>query len=227
MNAQRRHTLVWPTPAAWTRLRRVTRDETVSAAFARWEIERWPLVVRRAEGGSTALPGTATCGLALPPGAERRRLCVDLDRGEVERQSPPLPLASVVDALPGDWRACARDLVRGASTLEMQLRVFGSAAWQALTGLAYVHDASDLDLLIAPRGSRDIERAIGLFERIGSVHGRRIDGEIVFPDGGAVAWREWRVAGRAARVLVKHRDRVTLEPCADLLAQFGALRVFT
>jgi phosphoribosyl-dephospho-CoA transferase len=220
MSALPRHALVWPTAAAWRRLRSEGCDEAACAAFVRWEAAAWPLVVRRTDGACAAPADATPCGLALPPAPDRRKLAVVLRQGEVARHAPPLALACVADALPDRWRACARELVRGASAAEIRLRVFGSAAWQALTGLAYLHEASDLDLLVAPRGRDDIGRAIALFERAGRAYGRRIDGEIVFPEGGAVAWREWPAATRSARVLVKHRDRATLERCDDLLAQF-------
>jgi phosphoribosyl-dephospho-CoA transferase len=42
-----------------------------------------------------------------------------------------------------------------------------------------------------------------------------LDGEIVFPSGDAVAWKEW--AG-AERVLVKRASAVRLAPVAELLS---------
>jgi len=43
--------------------------------------------------------------------------------------------------------------------------------------------------------------------------GPRLDGELVFPDGAAIAWREWVAhrEGRAAQVLVKRLRGVALE----------------
>jgi phosphoribosyl-dephospho-CoA transferase len=40
----------------------------------------------------------------------------------------------------------------------------------------------------------------------------RLDGELVFPDGAAVAWREWHACrgGRTRRLLVKRLDGATL-----------------
>ena len=45
-----------------------------------------------------------------------------------------------------------------------------------------------------------------------------LDGEIVFPSGAAVAWKEWLSASRnEARVLVKDAGAVRLAPMAELL----------
>jgi phosphoribosyl-dephospho-CoA transferase len=50
-----------------------------------------------------------------------------------------------------------------------------------------------------------------------------LDGEIVFPSGQAVAWKEWRNALSAqsrARVLVKRIDSVLMADPAALLDEF-------
>jgi phosphoribosyl-dephospho-CoA transferase len=45
----------------------------------------------------------------------------------------------------------------------------------------------------------------------------------MFPNGAAVAWKEWISAGQAgARVLVKELGAVRLAPAADLLATLEA-----
>jgi phosphoribosyl-dephospho-CoA transferase len=50
-----------------------------------------------------------------------------------------------------------------------------------------------------------------------------LDGEIVFPTGAAVSWKEWLGAGPArARVLVKDAGAVRLAHMADLLATLEA-----
>jgi phosphoribosyl-dephospho-CoA transferase len=50
-----------------------------------------------------------------------------------------------------------------------------------------------------------------------------LDGEIIFPSGQAVAWKEWRNAASTAigtRVLVKRIDCVLLAEPATLLDEF-------
>ena len=43
----------------------------------------------------------------------------------------------------------------------------------------------------------------GLFDRFERRTAIRLDGEIIFPGGDAVAWREWKCAKSDGRVLVK------------------------
>ena len=50
--------------------------------------------------------------------------------------------------------------------------------------------------------------------------GPRLDGELLFPDGAAIAWREWSDyrQGRASQVLVKRLRGVALETFCEGLA---------
>jgi phosphoribosyl-dephospho-CoA transferase len=90
---------------------------------------------------------------------------------------------------------------------------------QALTGLSYVRPGSDLDLLIHPRSLAELQAALLLLRR--HADALPLDGEIVFPDGGAVAWREFAGAGATETVLVKASGAVRLVARTELLAMLG------
>jgi phosphoribosyl-dephospho-CoA transferase len=95
--------------------------------------------------------------------------------------------------------------------------VYGSLAMQSLTGRSYVTQDSDIDLLCEPRSEKDLQYIVALLSR----HARHLplDGEIVFPSGQAVAWKEWVGAMQkdtGARVLAKHLDAVALMRTAQL-----------
>jgi phosphoribosyl-dephospho-CoA transferase len=94
----------------------------------------------------------------------------------------------------------------------MEARVYGSAAWQAVTGAVYLREDSDLDLLLTPTTGEQLRLAL---EILGSMAGARprLDGEIALPDGRAVAWRE--AASESATLLVKTLSDVSLVPRAD------------
>src|SRR3954447_17708746 len=81
---------------------------------------------------------------------------------------------------------------------------------------------SDVDLLFAPRGWGAVEEllaALGGLDGFGSADGPRLDGEILLPDGGAVAWRE--LASRPSKLLVKGPMDVTLRDRAAVAALFS------
>lgn len=98
----------------------------------------------------------------------------------------------------------------------LDLRVFGSLAWQALTGLRCLGPGSDIDILLRPISRQQLQAGVALLS--GPAHGLPLDGEIMFPTGDAVSWKEWATAGAArARVLVKGPDAVRLadpNPCS-------------
>jgi phosphoribosyl-dephospho-CoA transferase len=92
---------------------------------------------------------------------------------------------------------------------------------QAITGQSYLTPASDIDLLFVPADAASLRAGLALLEQYAAL--LPLDGEIVFPSGEAVAWKEWISAGRHdARVLVKDAGAVRLAPMAQLLATLEA-----
>ena len=93
---------------------------------------------------------------------------------------------------------------------------FGSLAMQALTGIPYLTPTSDIDILLHPRTVHELDTGLALMHHHAPT--LPLDGEIVFPDGAAVSWKEWSASGDE-RVLVKHVGGVRLSGKAPLLAQ--------
>ena len=110
------------------------------------------------------------------------------------------------------WQRALAPLAHDAARAHVTLRVFGSAAWQTQTGLVYLHEQSDVDLLVEPACMDELDTAIALFECFERRTPIRLDGEIVFPGGDAVAWREWNRARSAGRVLAKRLTGAALVP---------------
>ena len=81
-------------------------------------------------------------------------------------------------------------------------------AWQALTGLDYLTDRSDLDLLLYVHRETNLRRLATDVAEIDASAPMRIDGEFIRYDGAAVNWREFHVGGRD--ILVKTIDRVAV-----------------
>ena len=80
-------------------------------------------------------------------------------------------------------------MARLASRHGVEARVFGSLAWQKLTGLDYLTACSDLDLLL-PLPRSDLTRLTAELAAIEAAAPMRLDGELVRADGAAVNWRE-------------------------------------
>lgn len=210
-----RHKLVWLTPEGWSTAQRAA-PEAHRAALELWERGDWPLVVRRRDTGIG--PEAACLGLPLPPAPDdggKVRIALCIPHAEIHRASEPLPLKNALTAAPPAWQAALAALADEATGLT--LRVYGSLAMQALTGLPYVTATSDIDLLLYPHTERQLAAGLALLKKYAAL--LPLDGEIVFPRGDAVAWKEWLAAANGdVRVLVKDIDTVRLTPARLLLA---------
>jgi len=204
-----RQQLVRLSADGWARLREAPADEAARECLALWATHALPLVVTR----QPALPGAAIAvGLPAPARFRRRRIALSIVPQDVmfldefplaEAVGRLLPRASVAP-----WRA----LVAALALEGCRARVYGGFGWQAITRLPYVHAESDLDLLLpvcTPAHADDVTRRLAT----AAWDGPRLDGELLFPDGAAVAWREWldHRQGRTSRVLVKRLRGVALE----------------
>jgi phosphoribosyl-dephospho-CoA transferase len=155
-------------------------------------------------------------GIPAPPdvlSGQKLRLGFAVERRHVAVVRPPLTLDEAM--VPATWQAAfasLRDALRDAG---IDCRVFGSVAMQTLTGERYLTPDSDIDLLLRPASSAQLDAGLDLLRR--HAQSLPLDGEIEFPSGHAVSWKEWHGADR---VLAKHLDTVALLRCDQLLAQF-------
>jgi len=221
-----RHDLVWLTDDGWQRvLSTAAPGAPAHGVIARWADAHWPLIVRRQDApvlpcAETGTDAAAVClGLAAPPdpdGGTKLRLPLLVPAHDIARHSAPLPLAAVMHALPPNWQLPFARLRQASASFD--LRVFGSLALQALTGQPYLRDSSDIDLLFRPRSICELDAGTLLLASfLGELP---LDGEIIFPSGQAVAWKEWFTArAHTERVLVKSQASIKLAPRAELRAE--------
>jgi phosphoribosyl-dephospho-CoA transferase len=210
MPALARHRLAWLSPQGWRQALAFAPEH--AQALQSWRRADWPLVARRQDADAAA--GELALGLPLPPCPVKGkvRIALRLQAGTVLRSSEALALASALPALPPRWQAAAAALSAQAAAQRVTLRVYGSAAWQALTGLHYIGQRSDLDLLFYPDSRAALQAGEALFRR--HADHLPLDGEIVFPSGRAVAFKEWLLAleaGAGMRVMVKDDVGVSLQ----------------
>lgn len=211
-----RNTLVWIDESAWRQIEARDWDAQASDILAHWRRHGLPLVVCRQRDYDT---GDEICvGLSAPSQWSRRRLAlrVRLDQIKVSGVFPTL----LQVARANRWGRTALDLALALSARGADARVYGSHGWQFLTGLAYLHAESDIDLSLKVI---DFETACQVTQQLAVAQlRRRLDGEIVFATGEAIAWRELRqlVAGQTVQVMVKERCRIRLA-VMDEVRQFG------
>jgi phosphoribosyl-dephospho-CoA transferase len=117
---------------------------------------------------------------------------------------------------PPTWRPTLERLDELASIHSVEVRVFGSLAWHVLTGLDYLTDRSDLDLLLRIGPATEVARLVAGIAEIEALAPMRLDGEVVRDDGAAVNWRELHAG--ADQVLVKTIGGVALRDTSLFLA---------
>ena len=218
MTELQRNTLVWLTPKAWTAIHAQDWEAPVQDLLRYWQSFQFPWVVAHQRPG--VRPGEVCLGLPAPQHWGRRRLGAQVTLDGIARQGQ-FPLLGEVAGSQLWGIPAASWLARGAG-LGMDVRVYGSYGWQYMTGMPYVRGASDLDLSVHLSVLAGAMRALDWLQQVAQApdagHAAsyrlplRVDGEIVFPHGQAVAWRELQAMrqGGVRQVLVKDRLQLRL-----------------
>jgi phosphoribosyl-dephospho-CoA transferase len=219
-----RHTLVWMRSECRASFALQVDDEAMRNQVAAWLAADRPLVVARRHGPllqftPLLIAETISVGLALPPAQGKRRIALSVATHDIARYTPPLLLCDALAHAPVEWQSALADLSDAAIDIDIELRVFGSLAWQALSGLPYLTPRSDIDLLWQPRSNSQLQQGIDLLARWEHGSGLRADGEVLFGGSSAVSWREWATLkpGNDQRVLVKREFGAELADARELL----------
>lgn len=200
-----RHQLVRLSDAGWRRILDRPWDVPARACVAHWAARRLPLVVTQ-QRSELVVDGELALGLAAPLCWQRQRIALCVDHRHVAAFDE-FPRVDEL-ALGSAWtRLCTALAALGATT-----RVYGSHGWQRLSGLAYVHARSDVDLWTSVGDDEHADAVSAALETFDSPHAPRLDGELLLPDGRAFAWREWRAwrAGRTRAILAKTSSGASL-----------------
>lgn len=209
MTGLRRHTLVWLSQAPGAE----TSDDRARAAI--WHTADRPFVVtrRRADGNDIGL-GFCTTNPDHPE-LRPRRVAALTDPAHIVRLERPPRLEEIAGCPAATAQAHSFSrLILAAADAGLDIRVYGSWMWQALTGERHVHEASDLDVVIDVAGLDAAGRAAAFLAREEQELAFRIDGELSFPGLGEVQWREF--LQDRSEVLLKSVDTLKLVPRTQL-----------
>ncbi|UCV22783.1 malonate decarboxylase holo-[acyl-carrier-protein] synthase [Ferribacterium limneticum] len=211
----RRHDLVYlDRDAAFETPCAATGDSWWQAARD-WIAAGRPLVAARQPGGG----GPLLLGLSLPLKQQRKRLTIHVDRQAVAGIDAPLAIARCCSRLPAAEADVLCRLAERAAACSARLGVFGSLAWETLSGEDYRHADSDIDLICDVATLEQLDTMLAALQLAAGELRCRLDGELRFPDGDAVAWREFAAhrENPTAQVLVKGPHEVGLRPVQSLL----------
>jgi phosphoribosyl-dephospho-CoA transferase len=182
----RRHDLVWLDPEIDAR-RFATDDRT--GVVRDWARQHLPFVVTRQSGPTLGDARQISLGLTLPSAPARTRVALCADRGAIVRHARPLSLSDAMLHVPVGWRASLEQVRLLAENTRTAVRVYGSLSSQIFTGNRYLDAASDVDLLLECNAETNLRALLAGLEDM-PASAPRIDGEVMLPDGWAIAWRE-------------------------------------
>jgi phosphoribosyl-dephospho-CoA transferase len=185
-------------------------------AIVKWIADARPLVVTRQDAPQA---GEVQLALTLPAHLGRQRLACFVKRAAVLRVRPPLRLSDCLARLDAPTRTVLARLEAAILSTGAELGVYGSLAWETLSAESYRHAASDIDLICDVASREQLQACLAALAAAAQ-YDVAIDGEVRFPAGDAVAWRELLACRDrpAAQVLVKGPRAVGLKPLAALLA---------
>jgi phosphoribosyl-dephospho-CoA transferase len=213
----RRHRLACLTDAGWAVVRAQAWDAQARACVDHWAAHRLPLVVTRQPPHADPAQAPIALGLPAPLQWDRRRLAIQAPRSALAWFDEFPRSIDVLALLPRGPRAAMRALGQSLAACRAPARVYGGYGWQLLTGLGYLRESSDIDLWIAVDDAGHADAVVRHLEGF-APRQPRLDGELVFEDGTAVAWREWSAwrAGRARRLLVKRLEGAAMADASFL-----------
>ena len=228
-----RHDLVWLSHQAWAsvfaqQMARVPDESTslLIQSLHRWQQEEWPAVVRRRD--ADAADDEICIGFALVPVNGRKpRVAAKVKVQDILEHQPSLSLATVIPFVAPDWQATLRTFNSEGSAVGVRWRVYGSLVFQFLTGQSYVNETSDIDVLFRPQTQEHLLHGLTLLRQYqGQIP---LDGEVIFPQGQAVAWKEWLLSDSVPepsnnqRLLVKDNQQVRLVTKLELMQRLAVV----
>lgn len=214
-----RHRRVWLAPDLGPADLAGLGDPTDAQAVVDWAQAGRPFIGRAAQPGDGA--GRLPLGLALPPQPRKRRLSFSVAPAAVRLVSAPPALGDALAHLPARLREPAAQLESRAFALGLPVHVFGSAFWQQASGLVYLTEHSDLDLLACPPSAAVARAWLEALAEVQAGSAARLDGELQLPDGASVAWRE--LAAAPAQLLLKSDHGPALRELAAVWAAWGTV----
>ncbi len=216
MRSPARHDLAWLDRANWLSGLRAPLPDASLAWLDEWFAQHRPAVVTRQDDADRS---SLRLGVAMPPSRGKCRIALAVDPAVVSCVRAPLRLRDAVASAPPMWKPALADLLASAAQCGVEFAVYGSLAWQHLSGESFVTSTSDVDLLWTAADPVLLDKVIALLLAWEQRSGLRADGEVLLPDGAAVAWKE--LLRRPRMLLVKHATGVELRAAAAVLSFRG------
>lgn len=129
-------------------------------------------------------------GLAFIQDGVKHRASLQAKCEDILRGNPPHELSDCLDMFPKEEAIVLRQLIEKLELKGLPLYVFGSVAWERISGTSYRTDKSDLDLICDVATLQDLRFVTNAFVEAERALPFCIDGELRFPNDDCVNWLE-------------------------------------
>lgn len=227
-----RHTLVFPTEEGRRRILEEwpgslgwpQKREIVESVLFASQGRPMPGIARREE--MAPREGMLPVGFCSPrSGPEgRSRIAAFVRTDEIEALLSPFDIlqkekfSATTPAL-----KALEEMARAAAEKGVALGVWGSAALELTTGMAFTHAMSDLDILLRPAAPAALKDFLAALSEAEKRHGIRIDAELALANGFGVSLKELFETPASKTVLGKSMQSVELLDKAEIIAALEAL----
>ena len=212
----RRHDLLRVRPDVWRAVFAALPEPVKVEVLNSWAEHEYPFIIRRYLAGESH--DSVPAGVPLPPYLGKQRIAISFAREEVADRVLPVPLKTAGHLAPPAWANTINALLDLGERHNAEPYVIGSLLWEQLTGLQYLTETSDLDLLWpSSTACRSFLQELAVIDRRSPV---RVDGEVTLESGGAVNWRELHscLEGTGQRtVLVKSMTGIQVQSAPAIL----------
>lgn len=192
-------------------------EDAIRAWIESWIARGGPLVVTRQNSADET---SVALGVVVPAALGSGRIACTIEAAAIARQRGPVTVDEAATVLPTADAGALRRFAAVIADAASQLGVYGSTAWQFLTAEIYRHAHSDLDIICDVASSKGFVACLAAFADAAIHFPSRIDGEVRFTGGRAVAWRELHDAcnGGPPVVLAKSERDIALLSLRQILA---------
>ncbi len=164
-------------------------DHPDRAVIAKWIGAGRPAIVRRP---GLAFGGEGVhCGIPLPPEHGKKRIAFIVPVNFIKRLEELPSLEKCLGHLPPPQQLQVAGFLNSCRENNFYPEVFGSLAWQYLTGLNYLHKDFDIDLRFRINNSMELEQLAAVLRRFPQPCGKLCDIELELWNGMAFSWREF------------------------------------
>ncbi|MCP3966729.1 MAG: malonate decarboxylase holo-[acyl-carrier-protein] synthase [Lentisphaerae bacterium] len=143
-------------------------------------------------------------GVPLPPSMGKLRIAFTVPNKHIKATVLPPFLKECMCSMP----ECMQDELSNLLASNLPVRVIGSAAWQALTGLEYMSSSSDVDLLIEVKSKMELDATDKALANWHQDVLHKYDIEIQLTDGSGFLWKEYQQKSKT--ILVKQNSKAVL-----------------